>query len=402
MKKTKPEAEAEQLVEESDKSSPSKTNSGSTQTVGAPGADASKIADNGGQQNTQPATTASASPVAESKPEKKHWLTWERTIEILKLAATIWAALLGSYVTMEYNQRQNELNRIQAIAQMLPHIGGAGASKSADAKTGQPTGDEMSRDGAFWAIFRTANDRVMLRDLASLFPLDIYRVVSSIALAGELDHDPDAIEALQVSSEKLAAQFSSDPKHAELASRLYDQALKLRERKPDDLSPLRVVDLASQVAGTEPTGDQMSDLVKSINDLADAHLKGRPAPHGGTKKESGATLLEAKQLYKRARLLGINNDDQQVQEQVARADLALASMYVDDKLSDDAMKYMKEAFILEGKITGQPVLSRELKTLDKDGDGFASLNELEAGVKLAQVRLKKILVDFPDRGAQIK
>ncbi len=61
----------------------------------------------------------------------------------------------------------------------------------------------MVRDGAIWAIFRTAQNKNMLRDLANLFPEDIYRVVSSIAASGGLEHDEDELMALQIASEKL-------------------------------------------------------------------------------------------------------------------------------------------------------------------------------------------------------
>ena len=348
--------------------------------------------------------TSSAQPAqsndSSQTPEKKHHLTWERSIEILKVAVTLWAALLGSFVTMQYNARQNELNRIQAIAQMLPHIGSStqDTSKSGQGKDVLNPGDEMAREGAFWAIFRTANDRVMLRDLASLFPLDIYRVVSSIARAGELNHDPDAVVALEVASEKLAADYSMDPKHAELASRLYDQALRLRLRTADDDTPLRVVELSEQSASTEPTGDQLANLVKSINDLADARFT-----EAGSKTENKTipSHFEAKQLYKRARKLGKDSNDQQVQEQVARADIALAHMCAKEKLADDSFFYLKEEIALETKITGKNDETRLIRAIDEDGDGHADSQELERGVEQAKQRLATIFKNFPDKGVAL-
>jgi hypothetical protein len=256
----------------------------------------------------------------------------------------------------------------------------------------------MSRDGAFWAIFRTANDRNMLRDLAALFPLDIYRVVSSIAVAGELDHDSDALIALQVASEKLATKYSTDPKRTELAGRLYEQALRLRERTPNDPRPLRVIDLTAEVQTSgEPTGDQRAQLIRSINNLADEHH--REIRQNTSTKKSGT--YDVKALYKRAQMLGAGSDDQQVMEQVAHADLALADMYIREKLSEAAYKYLKHELKLESKITGKS-MEPELKNLDKDGDGFADLGELANGLKQAKDRLAKIVVDYPDRGASVQ
>ncbi|MDX2104910.1 MAG: hypothetical protein SFY67_00780 [Candidatus Melainabacteria bacterium] len=322
-------------------------------------------------------------------PVKKKHLTWERTIEIAKLVATVWVALLGSYITFQFNEHQHELNRIEAIAKMLPQM--EDGSKKDDGSS-----SHMGRDGAIWAIFRTANNRTMLRDLAALFPEDIYRVVSSIARTGELDHDKDALVALQVSSEKLAAQYSDDPKHAELASKLYSQALVLRERKANDTSPLRVVELTSIGSTSGPTGDQMSGLISSINNLADQHLKDATV----AKPKSTTGHWESKQLYKRARHLGKDNPDEQVQEQVMRADLALASMYASDKLIEDAYKYLKEALEIEAKITGVSEAG-PLSKVDKDKNGYAHLPEIEDSIKDAQVRLKTILETYVEKGIKI-
>lgn len=324
----------------------------------------------------------------DEKPKKKSgFFTWERSIEILKLLATVWVAVLGSLVTMQFNERQHELNRIEAIAQMLPHM-------SAQSKPGESS---LDRDGAMWAIFRTASNRTMLRDLAALFPQDIYRVVASIAQGGELTHDADALVALQVASEKLAAKYATDPKHAELANRLYAQAAKLKERTVDDQSPLQIIDLSAEVP-TMPTDDRWGRLIQSINDLADAHLKESGAGRGQRKNVSGE--WEATTLYQRGRQLGLTNSDCQVQQQVIRADLSLAAIYVKEQLSDDAFKYLKEALQLESKITKQPY-DAHLKALDKDGDGFAGLPEMGEAIKVAQERLKQIMVQYKDRGAPL-
>ncbi len=322
------------------------------------------------------------------KPARKHPFTWERVIDVVKLIATVWVALIGSFVTMQFNERQHELNRIEAISQMLPHM---------DSAQGKPD-EHMGRDGAIWAIFRTANNRKMLRDLASLFPEDIYRVVSSIAVGGELDHDQDAIVALQVASEKLAAEYSNDPKKAELASKLYAQALMLKERKEGDSNPLRVVDLSASMGGSDPTDDQLAALIRSINNLADLHLKEVTAIN--SKKRSGTNHWQCKQLYQRARQLGQGNQDDQVMEQVARANLSLASLYAMEQLSDNAYKHLREALELESKITGK-ASDISLKALDKDNDGFAKLPELEEAIKLAKDRLKTIIDTVKDKGASI-
>ncbi len=335
----------------------------------------------------------------------KSFFTWERTIEIMKLLATVWVAILGSVVTMQFNERQHELNRIEAIAQMLPHMSGRKSDSTAD----DGTGADLGRDGAIWAIFRTASNRTMLRDLASLFPQDIYRVVSSIALTGELDHDGDAIVALQVASEKLASQYANDPHHAELADRLYAQAARLKERGRDDTSPLQIIDLTNEVAMHHPpTDDRWASLIKSINDLADAHMKDmtQTGSRGGARDKKGGAKVtagawEALKLYQRARQLGEERSDAQVQLQVMRADLSLAEIYVKEELSDDAFKFLQEALKCESKITGKPWQDK-LKVLDGDGNGYASLRELESGVKAAQARLKEMFVHYADQGAELK
>ena len=258
----------------------------------------------------------------------------------------------------------------------------------------------MSRDGAFWAIFRAANDKNMLRDLAALFPMDIYRVVSSIVIAGELDHDPEAVVALQVSSEKLAVQYSANPLHAELASRLYAQALRLKTRAPDDTSPLHVVDLTGQTGQSEPTGDELARLLGSINALADAHQKDATA--ASSQKRSVTSTIDSKELYKKARTLGLNSSDNQVLMQVIHTDLSLASLYCSEGMCDDSFNYLKEAMTLEGKITGDTNVDKKIKALDKDEDGFVCGSELTESLKAAKERLKQLVIDYPDKGAAIK
>lgn len=372
----------------------------------AAGADTNFVKKESSTETNAPAK-AEAGDAKDAKPEKKPVITWERTIDVVKLVATVWVALIGSYVTMEYNNRQHELNRIEAIAQMLPHISGAGSTAGgpadgSGAKEEKGNGDEMAKDGAIWAIFRTANNKTMLRDLAALFPGEIYHVVSSIANSGELDHDSDAVCALGVASEKLANKYSGDPKKAELAGRLFAQALKLRQRQADDNSSLRVIDISSsaQTESASSSDDSLERLIKSINDLADEHLleKAPLKTPSGTKKKTGDTQWEAIELYQRARSVGVGNRDPQVQEQLTRADLSLASLYINLKQPDDAFKYLKEAIAYMNEVTGK---KQEVKALDKDGDGFVALPELAAAIEQAQGRYKQMMIDFPDKGAEI-
>lgn len=366
------------------------------------------------------------------KEVRKHPLTWERTIEIAKLVATVWVALVGSMVTMQFNERQHELNRIEAIAKMLPHVASKPSSTSEEEPSAQaqpesqdpevrtreairrafkkydhkqahgqgrldPNERDMGRDGAIWAIFRTANNRVMLRDLAALFPDDIYRVVSSIAIAGQLDKDDDALVALQVSSEKLAAKYTNDPKDAELASRLYAQALRLKERKPSDQSPMHVIDLTTEMVSVPASDEQFSHLVKSINDLADLHLD-----ESDDAQTSNAGHWEAKDLYKRARQIGLqHNDNTQVVIQVARADIALADIYASEHVLTDAATYLREAHRLEDKISGKEHVD-PLRKLDTDKDGFAGLAEISQSVGEARDRLLRIEKEFPSKGVPLE
>lgn len=384
-----------------------------------------------------PPPTVAAPPQVDAPEKKKHPLTWERTIEIAKLLATIWVAFVGSYVTMQFNERQHELNRIEAIAKMLPHVAsknvvvddsdsddstpaavpvssikltGGADEKAAIGKTKKAVAvvpkdnsspleetHDMGRDGAIWAIFRTANNRVMLRDLASLFPQDIYRVVSSIAIAGELDHDNDAVTALQVASEKLAAQYSTDPRHAEVAGRLYAQALRLKERNPKDESPLHVIDLSTDLIEATTSDEHVARLVKSVNDLADLHMReGENAV-----KKASAAHWQAKDLYKRARQIGINSKDKQVLIQVIRADLGLAEIYLTEHVLGDALQYVKEAHALEHQVSSLIDKNDPLKALDTDGDGFATQPEIANALQTARAELIQIEKDHPHRGVSL-
>jgi hypothetical protein len=304
---------------------------------------------------------------SDSKDVKAHkFFTFERMIEIVKLLATVWIALIGSFVTMQFNERQHELSRMEAIAKMLPHVSASGdkddkpnGAAPSEGSTPLITKSDMGRDGAIWAMFRTANNKTMLRDLAALFPEDIYRVVSSIAVAGGLEHDSEAITALQVASEKLAAKFSSDPRHAEIATRLYNQAVHLKERKPDDTSPLTIVDLTTpEVESNEPSQDQQASLINSLNRLAALHLLDSQAT--GRKISTGH--WQAKQMFKKARQLGKDSKDKLVQVQVALADRNLGQIYLEDGHPNDALLYLQEGHDLLGTVGGDN--KKELELFD--------------------------------------
>lgn len=300
------------------------------------------------------------SKASDSKDAKPHrFFSFERIIEIMKLLATVWIALVGSFVTMQFNERQHELSRMEAIAKMLPHVSASGdktvqppaAGDSAPQSPAPPviSKGDMGRDGAIWAIFRTANNRTMLRDLAALFPEDIYRVVSSIAVAGGLEHDSDAITALQVASEKLAAKYSTDPQHAEIATRLYNQAVHLKERKASDTTPLTIVDLTTpEVESNAPSQDQQAALLRSLNRLAELHLK--DASSSGKRISTGH--WQAKQMFKKARQLGMNSKDKLVQLEVAFADRNLGEIYLQEGHPNDALIYLQEGHDLLGTIGG--------------------------------------------------
>lgn len=346
--------------------------------------------------DTPPPTTVEAPPV------KKPVVTWERSIEILKLLATVWVALVGTLVTMQFNERQHELNRIEAIAKMLPHIASkqsptAGTDGGAiPINSGLPAEHDMARDGAIWAIFRTANNRTMLRDMASLFPEDIYRVVSSIAISGQLDHDADAITALQISSEKLAAKLSADPANAELAGRLYTQALRLKERKENDDSPLHVVDLTSPHENATTSDEQLAHLMKSMNDLAVLHSNELESG-----KHSSGSGWQSKELYQRSRKVGLGVKDTQVRLQVIRADLGLSAIYIKLNLLEDAVSFLKEARHLESDVLGKANHDDNLKYLDSDADGFADAAEIKRGITDAQERFKQLEQKFPATGVPV-
>lgn len=339
----------------------------------------------------------SAGPAAQppQQPHKKQLsqhVTWERSIEILKLVATVWVAGVGTIVTMQFNERQHELARIEAIAKMLPHLsastiepekkaqsesdrrtgaaGGAASSPAVVASAGSKsnktpaslsaaiaaatapapkgkTQSDMSKDGAIWAIFRTANNKMMLRDLASLFPEDIYRVVSSIAVAGGLEHDEDALTALQVASEKLASKYT-DAGRTELAGRLYNQAVRLKERRRGESVPIYIVDLADPEVDSVQTDEHTHSLIMSLNRLGSLHLQDSDKAH-----RINASHWQAKQLFKRARQIGIGEDDNEDKVEAARADVGLSKIYSKEGHEKLAEMYLKEALKIEEETLGK-------------------------------------------------
>lgn len=313
--------------------------------------------DKQGDQTVQP---------ADAKP-KKGW-TWERTIEISKIAATLYAACLGTFVTMQFNERQHELARIEAIAKMLPslaakeieeerhYIAPADPSVIPEKKGGQANSNElhkaseskqrMVRDGAIWAIFRTAQNKNMLRDLANLFPEDIYRVVSSIAASGGLEHDEDEIMALQIASEKLANKYMDENDNI-LASKLYNQALRLKERLRGQMQPLFIVDLNDRNVEELPeevNADRQSVLLASLNRLGDLHSLDSDESH---KVNTGH--FQSKQLYNRVRNLGKNSQEPSVKLEVARADHGLAHLYEREKRYRTAQFFLADALKMMGE-----------------------------------------------------
>ncbi|HEY9784792.1 MAG TPA: hypothetical protein V6D17_05255 [Candidatus Obscuribacterales bacterium] len=277
--------------------------------------------------------------------ENKDHITWERSIEIFKVLATLWVAGVGTIVTMQFNERQHELNRIEAIAKMLPHLS-VKADQQNSKNPGASRNPDMSRDGAIWAIYRTANNKTMLRDLASLFPEDIYRVVSSTAQGGGLSQDHDAMAALEVASEKLAAKFTSEKK-TELALRLYDQAVRLRQRSAGDPTPIHIVDITDAEVQGQPAADETGALISSVNKLGELHWK-------DSEKSKGVNThhFQAKQLYKRARDIGKGSSDKDVKSQVAIADTHLGKIYAAEHHFERAQEYLKEAKALLTETSG--------------------------------------------------
>lgn len=302
------------------------------------------------------------------KAPKKGW-TWERTIEVSKIVATLYAACLGTFVTMQFNERQHELARIEAIAKMLPSLAAQehehehiapSAELDADAD-GKPTAvktspgkaaenkQRMVRDGAIWAIFRTAQNKNMLRDLASLFPQDIYRVVSSIAASGGLEHDEDEIMALQIASEKLANKYMDENDNV-MASKLYNQALRLKERLNGQNVPLFIVDLNDRVVEELPgeaVADRQSSLLASLNKLGELHSIDSDETH-----RVNTGHFQSKQLFNRVRSLGKESKDPAARAEVVRADQGLAHLYEREKRYKTALAYLNEALAIEKEIKG--------------------------------------------------
>lgn len=311
------------------------------------------------------------------------WLSWERDVEILKIAVTFYAACIGTFVTFQFNERQHELNRIEAIAKMLPHLSEADKEQegdSAEPAATTPAQDaaasdaakpaarkhkphRMTRDGAIWAIFRTANNKTMLRDLAALFPEDIYRVVSSIAASGSLSSDEEALTALQVASEKLANRYSTT--NTVLASRLYNQALHLKQRSKGELS-FPIVDLTDEIID-EPDGggeDHIAEMLTSLNKLGELH---KSESESSDRVTTGR--WNAKQMYKRVREIGKKATSAKAKAQIIIADAALSKLYSKDHRYDTAKFYLTEAIKLSVEIYGKDdksiqSLNAELEELD--------------------------------------
>lgn len=323
------------------------------------------------------------------KDKPKGFWTWDRSIEILKIVATVYAACIGTFVTMQFNERQHELARLEAIAKMLPHLadhadtsssssgslttnsaifplvgklsGSADPISTAAGDTGSPPPNppgspnttvetnRMMRDGAIWAIFRTANNKTMLRDLAALFPEDIYRVVSSIAAAGNLSGDEDAITALSVASEKLANRYTDHGENPALASRLYSQALRLKKRTNGDKDGLLyVVDLnENEISGPHDT-DRQFETLQSLNQLAEMHYI-----ESESSKNVNTGHYQAKQLFKRVISKGASSTDPASQLEVAKAQIGLARLYTREKQYKDAIVYMRDALALREKYLGK-------------------------------------------------
>jgi tetratricopeptide (TPR) repeat protein len=308
------------------------------------------------------------------KTPKKGW-TWERTIEVSKIVATLYAACLGTFVTMQFNERQHELARIEAIAKMLPSLAaqehdhehsksdspdapaasdgatGAGApSKPQIVAKASDSKQRMVRDGAIWAIFRTAQNKNMLRDLANLFPQDIYRVVSSIAASGGLEHDEDEIMALQIASEKLANKYMDENDNV-MAAKLYNQALRLKERLSGQNVPLFIVDLSDRIVEELPdeaNADRQAVLLASLNKLGELHSIDSDETH-----RVNTGHFQSKQLFNRVRTLGKNSKDASTRAEVVRADQGLAHLYEREKRYKTALAYLNEAVTIEKEIKGE-------------------------------------------------
>jgi len=299
-------------------------------------------------------------------PPKKGW-TWERTIEVSKIVATLYAACLGTFVTMQFNERQHELARIEAIAKMLPSLAvhehdlavpAQDLATASDGKTpasiaAAKSSDKqrMVRDGAIWAIFRTAQNKNMLRDLANLFPRDIYRVVSSIAASGGLEHDEDEIMALQIASEKLANTYMDENDNV-MASKLYNQALRLKERLNGQKNvPLFIVDLNDRVMEELPeevNSDRQSVLLASLNKLGELHSIDSDESH-----RVNTGHFQSKQLFNRVRTLGKESKIPSARSEVVRADQGLAHLFEREKRFKTALFYLDEALVIEKAIRGE-------------------------------------------------
>jgi hypothetical protein len=359
------------------------------------------------QDNKVPESTAPESKQAEPEkgaqekvetkpePEKKKgwsWLSWERDVEILKIAVTFYAACIGTFVTFQFNERQHELNRIEAIAKMLPHLSEAdkadadsdaraaesqtaesatpaAAALTAESKKHAHASHRLTRDGAIWAIFRTANNKTMLRDLAALFPADIYRVVSSIAASGGLNNDEEALTALQVASEKLANKYSMT--NTVVAARLYHQAVKLKERKKNSNESFPIVDLTDEMIDDPPTDDHITEMLNSLNKLGELHKN-----ESETSDKVSTGRWNAKQMYKRVRALGKKATSKKAKAEVIIADIALANLYLKEHRPDAARVYLQEALPLNIEVYGPDHKSTaELKARLQEMEGVSKASE---------------------------
>lgn len=333
----------------------------------------------GGEQAPEQAKADADAKGDEKKDDKKkpHPLTWERTIEIAKLLATVWVAMIGTICTMQYNERQHELNRIEAIAKVLPHLATSTQADGSD-------GNEMARDGAIWAAFRIANNKVMLRDLAALYPEDIYRVVSSIAAADGLEHDSDALTALEVASEKLANKYANNEKKQQMSVRLLEQSMRIRQHLSGDRKPLNIVDL-SAVNDFPNSQEQTADVMHALNKLGKMHLSNSQKGETiGTERSRG------RQLFVRARQLGIaaKNRTDNVMKELIAADENLAELLRSENKLADAEAYEKEAKALSSNKAVDTLTQLQLQhaehkmaEVDKDGDGKVNTAEMQQGLK---------------------
>ncbi len=320
---------------------------------------AAKGDDSGNGTVTQPEVKASAAAEKDDKPARKPFWTWDRFIDLLKILATLYAACIGTIVTMQFNERQHELARIEAIAQLLPHLAhsevqhSAPAPSNAASSAGQDSAassedreSRLVRDGTMWAIFRTAQNKTMLRDLAALFPEDVYRVVGSIAAADALE-DQDGITALEVASEKMAARYAAEGKSG-LAGRLYDQALRLKKHEDGtSTAPLDIIDLTNlehfDLRKYKDNDEQVLDLMKSANRLAEAHVVESETATG-----VNTTHSDAKTFYMHAIEAGKQHaESRAIQSELSKSYDGMSKICLQENNLDGAIRWMRERLKVE-------------------------------------------------------